>query len=147
MLADAMQRNPANRGLTTTADTTGKTYQYQSGLWARQFTSADNPVFTSPVYVPFMSGFGGITAAMQPNGATYYYFSDNNEFGWSAAAAQAYKLPATGGGGRRLLGNDGFETGTAPPWRADDKVASDNTREVPHSGTRFAFIGIKADGR
>ncbi|MFJ8780936.1 hypothetical protein [Streptomyces sp. NPDC102476] len=147
MLADSMQRNPANRGLTTTAETTGKTYQYQSGLWARQFTSADNPVFTSPVYVPFMSGFGGITAAMLPNGATYYYFSDNNEFGWSAAAAQAYKLPATGGGGRRLLGNDGFETGTAPPWTADDKVASDNTREVPHSGAPFAFIGIEAGGR
>jgi hypothetical protein len=51
------------------------------------------------VYVPFMSGFGGITAAMLPNGATYYYFSDNDEFGWLAAAAQTYKLPATGGGG------------------------------------------------
>ncbi|MEV5795689.1 hypothetical protein [Streptomyces sp. NPDC052192] len=96
MLADAMQHNPANRGVITTADATGRTYQYQDGLWARQFTSADNPVFTSPVYVPFMSGFGGITAAMVPNGATYYYFSDNDEFDWSAAAAQAYKLPAIG---------------------------------------------------
>ncbi|WP_236669988.1 beta-lactamase family protein [Streptomyces antimycoticus] len=132
MLADAMQQNPANRGITTPADTTGKTYHYQYGLWARQFTSADNPVFTSPVYVPFMSGFGGITAAMLPNGATYYYFSDNNEFGWSAAAAQAYKLPATGGGNGgggtctagQLLGNGGFETGTASPWTADDKVVS-----------------------
>ncbi|MFI0163502.1 hypothetical protein [Streptomyces sp. NPDC017095] len=99
MLADAMQQNPENRGITTTADTTGRTYQYQDGLWARRFTSADDPVFTSPVYVPFMSGFGGITVAMLPNGATYYYFSDNDEFGWSAAAAQAYKLPATGGDG------------------------------------------------
>ncbi|MFF1301141.1 hypothetical protein [Streptomyces sp. NPDC058296] len=133
MLADAMQQNPANRGITTTADTTGKTYQYQDGLWARQFTSANNQVFTSPVYVPFMSGFGGITAVMLPNGATYYYFSDNDEFDWSAAAAQAYKLPATGGGGGgggwtctagQLLGNGGFETGTASPWTAGDKVAS-----------------------
>ena len=149
MLADAMQQNPANRGITTTADTTGKTYQYQDGLWARQFTSADSPVFTSPVYVPFMSGFGGITAAMLPNGATYYYFSDNDEFNWSAAAAQAYKLPAAGGGGGggggtctagQLLGNGGFETGTASPWTADDKVVSDNALEAPHSGTWFAWI-------
>ncbi|WP_235583136.1 hypothetical protein [Kitasatospora sp. Root107] len=145
LLADAMQKNPANRGITTSADTTGKTYQYQNGLWARQFTSADNPVFTSPVYVPFMSGFGGITAAMLPNGATYYAFSDNNEFNWSAAAAQAYKLPATGGGGGtctagQLLGNGGFETGTASPWTTGDKVVSRNTLKAPHSGTWFAWI-------
>ncbi|WP_326778943.1 hypothetical protein [Streptomyces sp. NBC_01445] len=47
----------------------------------------------------------------------------------------------------QLLGNGGFETGTASPWTADDKVASNNAREVPHSGTRFAFIGIEASGR
>ena len=46
----------------------------------------------------------------------------------------------------RLLGNGGFETGTASPWTADGKVASRNGREVPHSGTRFAFIGIEAGG-
>ncbi|MFF0095096.1 hypothetical protein ACFYSF_34890 [Streptomyces canus] len=142
MLADAMQQNPANRGITTTANTTGKTYQYQDGLWARQFTSADNPVFTSPVYVPFMSGFGGITVAMLPNGATYYYFSDNDEFGWSAAAAQAYKLPATSGSGGtctagRRLGNGGFETGTASPWTADDKGAGIHT-SCPAHGPRAA---------
>lgn len=39
-----------------------------------------------------MSGYGGITVAMMPNGATYYYFSDNNEFSWSAAVAEADKL-------------------------------------------------------
>ncbi|WP_329500399.1 hypothetical protein [Kitasatospora herbaricolor] len=148
-LANAMQQNPANRGITTTADTTGRAYQYQNGLWARQFTSADNPVFTSLVYVPFMSGFGGITAAMLPNGATYYAFSDNDEFNWSAAAAQAYKLPATaggsgGGGGTctagQLLGNGGFETGTASPWTAGSSVVSKNALEAPHSGTWFAWI-------
>ena len=34
-------------------------------------------------WIPFMSGYGGITVAMAPNGATYYYFSDNEEFSWS----------------------------------------------------------------
>ncbi len=40
----------------------------------------------------------------------------------------------------RPLDNGGFETGTASPWTADDKVASNNAREVPHSGTWFAWI-------
>lgn len=73
--------------------TTGaKPMKYQNGFWGQEFTSADNPASTSPFYVPFMSGYGGITVAMMPNGATYYYFSDNNEFSWSSAVAEATKL-------------------------------------------------------
>lgn len=73
--------------------TTGtKPMKYQNGFWGKEFTSADNPAYTRPFYVPFMSGYGGITVAMMPNGATYYYFSDNNEFSWNAAVAEANKL-------------------------------------------------------
>lgn len=153
MLADAMQQNASARGMTTTADSTGQTYQYQDGIWARQFTSADSSVFTSPTWFPFMSGFGGITAAMLPNGSTYYYFSDNDEFSWTAPVAEAEKLPTatgtgggTGGGGSgtctaaQLLGNPGFETGTASPWTASTSVISDNALEVPRTGTWFAWL-------
>ena len=53
-----------------------------TAFWAQDFTSADNPSYTSPFTVPFMSGFGGITVALMPNGSSYYVFSDNNEFAW-----------------------------------------------------------------
>lgn len=89
LLASTMQRTPQDRGMTTTGT---KPMKYQNGFWGREFTSADNPAYTSPFYVPFMSGYGGITVAMMPNGATYYYFSDNNEFSWNAAVAEADKL-------------------------------------------------------
>ncbi|MFE2448878.1 hypothetical protein ACFXDF_43825 [Streptomyces sp. NPDC059426] len=89
LLAATMQRTPQDRGMTTTGT---KPMKYQNGFWGAEFTSADNPAYTSPFYVPFMSGYGGITVAMMPNGATYYYFSDNNEFSWSAAVAEADKL-------------------------------------------------------
>lgn len=145
MLVDAMQRNPANRGTTTTADGAGITYQYQDGIWARRFTSADNAVYTSPTYVPFMSGYGGITVAMLPNGANYYYFSDGGEFSWSAAAAEAYRLPPTGGGGTgctaaQLIGNGGFETGTASPWTASPAVVSNSGLEPARTGTWKAWL-------
>jgi hypothetical protein len=39
-----------------------------------------------------------------------------------------------------LLGNPGFETGTAAPWAAGSGVISDNAKEPPHSGTWDAWL-------
>ena len=87
MLADSMQKNAADRGM----DTTGSpVLKYNNGFWARQFTSADG--YTCSFYTPFMSGYGGITVEMMPNGATYYYFSDNEEFAWTNAVSESNKL-------------------------------------------------------
>jgi hypothetical protein len=87
MLDDSMQANPGDRGM----DTTGSpVFKYNNGFWAKQFTPADG--FSCSFYTPFMSGYGGITVVMMPNGATYYYFSDNEEFSWSSAVNEANKL-------------------------------------------------------
>jgi hypothetical protein len=121
LLDATMQRNPASRGM----DTTGTpSFKYHHGFWAHQFTTADDPAYTEPFWVPFMSGFGGITVAMLPNGATYWYFSDNDEFSWYGEVREAHKLPSLGGGPgpgcepAQLIGNGGFETGSASPWSA-----------------------------
>ena len=42
-------------------------------------------------WIPFMSGYGGITVAMFPNGGVYYYFTDSNQHGFRAAAVEANK--------------------------------------------------------
>jgi hypothetical protein len=39
-----------------------------------------------------MSGYGGITVLLLPNGATYYIFSDGNEFSWYAAVNEINKI-------------------------------------------------------
>jgi hypothetical protein len=39
-----------------------------------------------------MSGYGGISVAMLPNGATYYMFSDNGEFLFDSAVNELTKL-------------------------------------------------------
>jgi hypothetical protein len=51
--------------------------------------------------------------------------------------------PSGGGGGcsaAQLLGNPGFETGTAAPWTASSGVVSNNSGEPPHSGTWDAWM-------
>lgn len=64
-------------------------YRYSNGLWAYPTTSQ---VPGCALRVPFMSGFGGITIAMMPNGATYYYVSDGGEFSWASTIAELNKL-------------------------------------------------------
>ena len=89
MLDDAMQDDPTDRGL----DTTGTpVFKYNNGFWAKNMTPSEFPQYSCSFYVPFMSGYGGITVAMAPNGATYYYFSDNEEFSWYNAIHEMNKL-------------------------------------------------------
>jgi hypothetical protein len=45
--------------------------------------------------------------------------------------------PATGA---QLLGNPGFETGTAAPWTSTSGVISNNATEPPHSGSWDAWL-------
>lgn len=87
MLADSMQDDASDRGLNTTGT---PIFKYNNGFWAKEFTSADG--YTCSFYTPFMSGYGGITVVMMPNGATYYYFSDNEEYSWSSSVNEANKL-------------------------------------------------------
>jgi hypothetical protein len=57
---------------------------YNNGFWSRRF---DKSAFNckEDVWIPFMSGFGGITFAFFPNGMTYYYFSDGYDYAWESA--------------------------------------------------------------
>lgn len=89
LLNATMQKDPADRGVVTTSSAG---FQYNNGFWAKQLTPAEFPQYSCSFWVPFMSGYGGITVAMLPNGATYYYFSDNDEFAWYTALHEANKL-------------------------------------------------------
>lgn len=144
LLDATMQRDPADRGITTTGSVS---FRYNNAFWARDFTSSDDPAFTVPFTVPFMSGFGGISVALMPNGSSYYVFSDNNEFAWSSVVVQSHKLAPMGGGGSGdctagdLLGNGGFETGSAAPWTASAGVVDNRTSlQPPRTGSWKAWL-------
>jgi hypothetical protein len=55
-------------------------------------------------------------------------------FRWDISAA------STGCTAQQLLGNPGFETGTAAPWVASKGVINDNSDEPPHSGKWDAWL-------
>ena len=75
MLKAAMQRDPAHRGLPVAS--LEKNFRYQHSVWARNVQSLLG--CEKPVWVPFMSGYGGITVAMFPNGLIWYSVSDDSE--------------------------------------------------------------------
>ncbi len=89
LLAASLQRDPNNRGLHTTGL---PVFNYKNGFWAREWTPSENPRFSCTFWTPFLSGYGGISVVLMPNGSIYYYFSDNNEFSWYDAVSESNKL-------------------------------------------------------
>ncbi|MEH6606001.1 MAG: hypothetical protein V7711_10490 [Pseudomonadales bacterium] len=60
--------------------------RYNNGFWAAPFK--DIAGCEEAQWIPFMSGYGGITVAILPNGLNYYYVSDGGEFAWGRAARE-----------------------------------------------------------
>lgn len=83
MLDAALQLAPADRGLEAGSSDT----LYNNGFLA--FNAGPSIGCEEPVWVPFMSGYGGITVAMFPNSVVYYYFSDSYVFHWQSARTVA----------------------------------------------------------
>ncbi|MEY9836644.1 PKD domain-containing protein [Streptacidiphilus sp. EB103A] len=74
------------------------------------------------------------------NGQTYYYkVTAVNPIGESTQSNEASATPG-GCTAQQLLGNPGFETGTASPWSATTGVISKSSTEPPHSGTWDAWL-------
>lgn len=81
-LAKALQMNGGNFGVNAAKNT-----NYQHAFWAWNAQSVLS--CEQEVWIPFMSGFGGITVAMLPNNTVYYYFSDDHNYLWRDAVLQA----------------------------------------------------------
>ncbi len=62
---------------------------YSNGFWGVDVSRWI--ACSSETWVPFMSGYGGISVAMLPNGSVYYYFTDSNQHGFHSAAVEANK--------------------------------------------------------
>ncbi len=62
----------------------------------------------------------------------------------NASGSASFTWTVASGGGSctaaQLLGNPGFETGTAAPWATTSGVIADNSKEPPHTGTWDAWL-------
>ncbi len=68
----AMQQDPGHPGLTVPGL---ERYRYQHGFWARNVRRELG--CENPTWVPFLSGFGGITVVMFPNDVAWYSVADD----------------------------------------------------------------------
>ncbi len=68
------------------------TFRYNDNFWGKHFTPAEFSQYSCDFWVPYMSGFGGITVLLLPDGVTYYIFSDGNEFVWYDAVNEINKI-------------------------------------------------------
>jgi hypothetical protein len=68
------------------------TFHYQNGFWGKHITPAEFPQYACDFWIPYMSGYGGISILLLPNGAVYYIFTDANEFNWYNAVHEISKL-------------------------------------------------------
>lgn len=78
--AAALQKTPADRGLPADKPPLA----YNNGFWSWDIQAYGG--CSRPTPIPFMSGFGGLVAALIPNGTSYYYISDGGAFAWARAA-------------------------------------------------------------
>ncbi len=94
-LRESMYQEPSALGLPvpdTGSPSVPNTYRYNNSTWAKHMTRAEFPQYGCEFWVPYMSGYGGISVVMFPNGVTFYIFSDHQEYYWTAAANEANKL-------------------------------------------------------
>jgi hypothetical protein len=90
MLDAAMQRTAADRGLQTGAYTN---FKYKNGFWARNLRT--DLACAHDTWVPFMSGFGGISVVLFANGVAYYNFAEDGlsaSFDWTNPAKEVNKM-------------------------------------------------------
>jgi hypothetical protein len=86
MFDQATQFNGGPEG----AQAGANTLKYSKGFWA--WNAGRYLGCNRPVWVPTMSGFGGISVVMLPTGDVFYYFSDSGNYRYAEPVAELNKI-------------------------------------------------------
>src|SRR5581483_2191985 len=97
------------------------------------------PTTTTYDYRSIVSGNSETINVTNP-AAGDWYIGVYGYAAYSGVSLQATYSGSGGGGTSQLLGNPGFETGTAAPWTTSSGVVSNSTSEPPHGGSWDAWM-------
>jgi hypothetical protein len=92
-----------------------------------------------PAGLSIGSSSGLISGTPTTAGTSQVTVTATDSTGPSAATSFAWTINGSGGGGSQLLGNAGFETGTAAPWTATARI-NNISAEPAHSGSWDAWL-------
>ena len=96
-----------------------------------------------PAGLSISSSTGLVSGTPTTAGTSSVKVTATDGTGASGSASFSWTINSAGGSGctaAQLLGNPGFETGTAAPWSASSGVIADSSKEPPHSGTWDAWL-------
>ena len=96
-----------------------------------------------PSGLSISSSTGTISGTPTAAGSSSVTVTATDTTGAKGTASFTWTVGSGSGSGctaAQLLGNPGFETGTAAPWTASSGVIADNAKEPPHSGTWDAWL-------
>lgn len=125
---------PANSSLLTAADAIAGSYRYSNGFWSYPTTSF---VSGCTLRLPFLSGYGGITVALMPNGATYYQFSDGGSFVWASSATELNKIAPMCAATTTVVSSDAPVQAPGSPVTLTASVSSASRNWAPTGTVRF----------
>ena len=86
MLDRAMQKDVSDRGVTAGA----ADLKFNNGFWA--WDAGPSLDCANSQWLPFMSGYGGISVVLLPDGDAYYYFSDSGVFRFTEVIQHLNKI-------------------------------------------------------
>jgi hypothetical protein len=97
-LQATLQRTPADteepqagaRKRDSSVEAGSPSMRYNNGFWA--YRTDLGGACEAPVWIPLMSGYGGISVAILPNNSLFYIFSDKGRFEWLRAAVESNKI-------------------------------------------------------
>ncbi len=92
-----------------------------------------------PAGLAINTATGLISGTPTSSGTSSVTVTATDSTGPSAATSFSWAIGSSSGGSQ-LLGNPGFETGTAAPWTTSTGVVSSSSTEPPHSGTYDAWL-------
>ncbi|HEX3782073.1 MAG TPA: putative Ig domain-containing protein [Pseudonocardiaceae bacterium] len=95
-----------------------------------------------PAGLSINAGTGLISGTPTTAGSSTVTVTATDTTNASGAATFSWTVDPTSSGctPAQLLGNPGFETGTATPWTATSGVLADNSKEPPHTGKWDAWL-------